>query len=82
MAALRAAGVACELEPATRSLKAVLKRADRLGATRLVLVGEQEAARGVVTVKDLRSGEQREATVEGLAREIASPAGETEGSAR
>jgi histidyl-tRNA synthetase len=68
--ALRSAGVACELEPGTRSLKAVMKRADRLGATRLVLVGEDEAARGVATVKDLRSGEQREVPPEALAREM------------
>ena len=79
---LRAAGVACELEPGVRSLKAVMKRADRVGAERLVLLGEDEAASGVVTVKDLRSGEQRKATLGELARELAGAASGTKGSTR
>jgi histidyl-tRNA synthetase len=79
---LRARGVACELEPGARSLKAVMKRADRLGASRLVLVGEVEAARGVLALKDLRSGEQREIGAEELARELDTAGDETEGSGR
>ena len=57
---LRALAVPCELEAGGRSLKAVLKRADRLGARWVVLVGEVEAASGTATLKDLRAGEQRE----------------------
>jgi histidyl-tRNA synthetase len=67
---LRAAGVACELEPGGRSLKAALKRADRQGARRLVIVGEQEAASGQATVKDLAGGGQRQVPWDELAREL------------
>jgi histidyl-tRNA synthetase len=48
----------------------VLKRANRVGARRLVMVGEQEALRGVVTVKDLGSGEQREVSRQELVKEL------------
>jgi len=41
-----------------RSLGAQLKQADKLGATRAILLGEDELAQGEVTLKDLRSGTQ------------------------
>jgi histidyl-tRNA synthetase len=51
--ALRATGVSCELDHGDRSLKAQLKRADRLGAHKVVILGEQELAAGTVVVRDL-----------------------------
>jgi histidyl-tRNA synthetase len=66
---LRAAGIACELEVG-RSLKSVLKRAHRAGAGRLVMVGEEELRRGVVAVKDLGSGTQREVDRDELVKEL------------
>jgi histidyl-tRNA synthetase len=68
---LRAAGVACELEPGSRSIGAVMKRAERLGAARVVLVGADEIAQGVATVKDLRSGEQSRVALGDLGPELA-----------
>jgi len=43
-----------------------LKRADRIGAACAVLLGEDEAARNSVTVRDLGSGEQQEISRESL----------------
>ena len=43
-----------------------LKRANRLGAACAVLLGEEEAGRNSVTVRDLGSGEQREISHENL----------------
>ncbi len=57
--ALRARGVAAVPELSSRSLKAALKRADRLGSRFVLILGDDELAAGEVTVKDLRSGEQR-----------------------
>jgi histidyl-tRNA synthetase len=56
---LRAAGVAAIAELASRSPKTALKRADRLGARLVILVGDDEQAAGEVTFKNLASGEQR-----------------------
>jgi histidyl-tRNA synthetase len=41
-----------------RSIKAQLKRADRLGARFAAILGDDELARGEATVKDLRDGAQ------------------------
>jgi histidyl-tRNA synthetase len=40
------------------SLKSRMKRADRIGARFTIILGEDELAEGVVTVKDMVSGEQ------------------------
>ncbi len=55
---LRGRGVAALAELARRSLGNSLKRAHRLGARRVLILGEDEVAAGEVTVKDLESGEQ------------------------
>jgi histidyl-tRNA synthetase len=52
--ALPGAGVLANMEGG--SFKAQLKRADKSGASYAVIVGEDEAARGVAAVKSLRSG--------------------------
>lgn len=44
----------------------LLQHAERLGASRLVLVGGDEWSRGCVSVKDLGAREQREMSVEEL----------------
>ena len=57
---LRGANRRVELILGTPRLKRVLADADRTGAARLWLLGPEEVARGVATVRDLASGEQRE----------------------
>ncbi len=58
--ALRAAGRSVELTLGRARLKRVFAHADRIGATRIVLIGEDEAARGVARIRDLASGEERD----------------------
>ncbi len=57
--ALRRAGVATDFACDGRSVKAQFKAADRSGARYALVLGPAEIDRGVVTVKDLGSGEQR-----------------------
>ena len=56
---LRAAGVPAEMEFEARSMKAQLKRADRVQAAIALIVGGDELARGEVTLRDMRKSEQR-----------------------
>lgn len=56
---LRMAGLAASMEFEGRSLKAQMKRADRLGARVVLIIGADELANGEVTVRDMRSSEQR-----------------------
>ena len=55
---LRHAGVATLVDYDARSLRAQMKRADRSGARRVLILGDDEIARGEVSVKDMESGEQ------------------------
>jgi histidyl-tRNA synthetase len=56
---LRREGLAVGLEPPGRSLKALLRGADRQGARLAVIVGEEELKAGRVTVRDLVRREDR-----------------------
>jgi len=60
VAQMRRAGIASEASSDNRSMKAQFKSADRSGAQHVVVLGPNEAERGVVTVKNLASGAQRE----------------------
>lgn len=57
--ALRARGVSVLLQTDVQSLKNQLKKADKSGARYALLVGEDEAARHVFTLKTLATGEQQ-----------------------
>jgi histidyl-tRNA synthetase len=54
---LRAAGLAVEIGDGNFRLKKSFEAADRL-ARRMVIFGEDEAASGILTVKDFSAGEQ------------------------
>jgi histidyl-tRNA synthetase len=56
---LRRAGLAASMEFEGRSMKSQMKRADRLAARAVVIVGGDELSRGEVTLRDMRAGEQR-----------------------
>jgi histidyl-tRNA synthetase len=55
---LRAAGLNVETQLEPRKLKKQLEYANRAGIRFVAIRGEDEAARGMVAVKDLRRGEQ------------------------
>lgn len=52
---VRLTGTRCELEPAGRSLKSAMRRADKLGARFAILLGDDEIREGRATVRDLRA---------------------------
>ena len=55
---LRGQGLRVAADWAPGSLKSRLKKADKLGASRVFMLGEDEMARGQATVRDLASHEQ------------------------
>ncbi len=57
---LRREGFAAEPEMVGRSLKAQMKYAGRQGYNYVAILGEDEIARGMVTLRDMESGEQHE----------------------
>ena len=62
---LRKQGRWVEMTSEDKSLKAQMRRADKLGAARVLIVGESEMAAGVGQLKDMRDGgAQREVRLE------------------
>jgi len=59
---LREAGLRVLLDPEGRSFKSRMKQADKLGARFAAILGGDEIARGVWTLRDMARSEQRAAT--------------------
>jgi histidyl-tRNA synthetase len=57
--ALREEGISSDLDYGRRGMRAQFKQADRTGASYAAILGEDELARGVCTVRDMASGEER-----------------------
>lgn len=70
---LRAAGLrVTTADDASRSLKAQLRTADRMGAARVVILGPDEVGRGAAAVRDLGAQTQEEIPLTDVVRTIAS----------
>ncbi|MGA1866570.1 MAG: histidine--tRNA ligase [Thermoplasmatota archaeon] len=69
---IRDQGCRCILETSSRTLKRSLSAALGSGAGYMVILGEDEVARGMVTIKDLSTKEQKEVPVDGLVSTISS----------
>lgn len=63
-AALRAEGLAAEVYLGGSGMKAQMKYADKRGAALVIIQGEDERARGEVTIKDLKLGEKLSGQIE------------------
>ena len=68
---LRRTGLRVSVTDEPKSVRAQLRAADKAGATRVVILGPEEVARRVATVRDLGSGEQREVALDQLVAELA-----------
>ncbi|HZD18654.1 MAG TPA: histidine--tRNA ligase [Actinomycetota bacterium] len=68
---LRAAGVSASRAYAERPLKAQLRMADRAGAAHAAILGEREAAEGIVTLRRLADGTQEEVPVGDVVKVLA-----------
>ena len=58
LAAVRRAGISAEIYPDGGKMKKQLEYADRRSIPYVAIIGSEELAEGVVTVKNMRSGEQ------------------------
>ena len=63
---LRSAGLGADLDLSARAMKGQMKAADRSGARWAAILGQRELAEGKVTLKDLKSAEQKEVAVADL----------------
>ncbi|MCJ7595273.1 MAG: histidine--tRNA ligase [Desulfobacterales bacterium] len=63
---LRRLGIWVEMEYTPKGLKAQLKRADRIGAKRVLIVGDDELAAGKGILRDMQTKTQQELDLDGL----------------
>ncbi|MBQ6613582.1 MAG: histidine--tRNA ligase [Alistipes sp.] len=63
---LRNKGISAEIYPESAKMKKQMEYANRRGIPYVVIIGSNELERKVVTLKDMRSGEQRELSFEEL----------------
>lgn len=68
---IRKAGISAEIYPDAAKLKKQMKYADDKKIPWVVLIGENEMRSGLLTVKEMNTGEQRELNIDQLIREIA-----------
>ena len=71
----RDAGVVCEADLAGRGVKGQMKQADRIGAARTVVCGDDEWTRRVCLVRDMTSGQQVEVPLAGLVEHLVNAKG-------
>jgi histidyl-tRNA synthetase len=67
---LRAAGIAAEMDHQSRSLKAQMKTADRLGSRLVVLAGPDELANREVTVRDMATKAEWRVSIDQIEEEL------------
>jgi len=68
--ALREEGISADLDYGGRGMRAQFKQADRTGASYAAVLGEDELARGVCTVRDMASGEELVVPVDEGAKDL------------
>jgi histidyl-tRNA synthetase len=62
----RGNGIFCQLEFSDGSLKSQLRQANRIGARTVLIIGEEEMARGSYTLKSMENSTQTEVTIDQL----------------
>ena len=64
LAELRDAGLSARMDYAGRSMKSQMKQADKANARYALILGEDELAKGVVTLRDMESSAQEQVALE------------------
>jgi len=67
---LRKAGLRCEMDYLSSGLKAQMKRGDRLGARKVLIIGQDELAKGKGILRDMLTKSQMEISLEDPVKEI------------
>jgi histidyl-tRNA synthetase len=71
-AQLRRSGIRTQLYSENKKFKAKMSYADKIGVPYIVLIGEDEINEGVISLKDMTTGEQRKLSVEAASIDIIS----------
>ena len=67
---LRDSGISVELYPDAEKIKKQMNYANSRGVKYVVLIGENEINRGILSIKNMASGEQSDVKIEALKNKI------------
>lgn len=67
---LRDAGIPCDTDFEGKSIKGAMRKANDLSARFVLIVGEDELKKGVLTLKDMETSSQKEIRLEELLKEL------------
>jgi histidyl-tRNA synthetase len=67
---LRSCGIPSDTDYSSKSLKAALRAANDSGARYVLILGEDELNKGVISLKDMSLGTQKEVALEGITKEL------------
>jgi histidyl-tRNA synthetase len=67
---LRAKGIRCGMELEAKSMKAQMRKANRVGAEKVIIRGEDELAEGTAVVKDMNEGSQETLELKDVIRDV------------
>jgi len=67
---LRRKGVSAEIEGETRSLKSQMRRADKLKAVAVLIIGEDELQKGTAVLRDMKSKRQEDISLANIEAEL------------
>jgi histidyl-tRNA synthetase len=67
---LRRQGVSAEIEGEPRSLKSQMRRADKLKAARVLIIGDDELEKGTAVLRDMRNKSQEEVSLAKIEAEL------------
>lgn len=70
LSALGAAGIVTEMDYSGRSLKSQMKRADRLCAAHVLIVGDSELQKGAAVLRDMITKQQQEVAIKDLVENL------------
>ena len=67
---LRLGSIFVEMDYEVRSLKAQMRRADKLGVSHVLILGEDELAKGVALLRNMATGTQQEIPLAGIVQKL------------
>lgn len=67
---LRKEGIPCDTDYESKSLKGAMRRANDLGANFVLIIGDDELRNNVVTLKNMKSSEQKQVGLADLVKEL------------
>ncbi|MFA4984354.1 MAG: histidine--tRNA ligase [Candidatus Omnitrophota bacterium] len=70
LSALRGAGIPSDTDYENKSLKGAMRKANDAGASRVLILGEDELKKQVIAFRDMRTSQQREVPLKDLIEEL------------